>query len=163
MRSKTNAGTEFPKARTSHILTEEVAGELLVFDSAGNRAHCLNGSAAAIWRHSDGRRSVTQLAEHLFPALSASEGEQMVRLGLERLRRRKLLEGAPQEMAVDLSKRHLIRKMAIVAAAAGLAAPLVSSVVAPHPSYAFSCLPRGMPCSSGVNCCSGSCVVLMCQ
>jgi hypothetical protein len=163
MRPKTQSGAECPTARSSDLLTEEIGGELLVFDILSNRAHCLNGSAAAIWQHCDGSRSLAAIAEQLFPALERSEGEQMVRVGVERLRRRQLLKNSPHDPAVDLSKRHLIKKMAIVAAAAGIAAPIVSSVVAPTPAYAFSCLPRGMVCSSGVNCCSGSCVELVCQ
>jgi hypothetical protein len=163
MRAKTQTGAEFPKARSKDVLTEEVGGELLVFDTQSNRAHCLNGSAAAIWQHCDGKRSLAQLAQHLFPDLESVEGEQLVRVGVERLRRRRLLEGDATERRVDLSKRHMIKKMAIVAAAAGIAAPIISSVVAPTSSYAFSCLPRGMPCSSGVNCCSGSCVEMICQ
>jgi Coenzyme PQQ synthesis protein D (PqqD) len=163
MRLKTRSAMEFPKARNSDLLTEEIDGELLIFDVLSNRAHCLNRSAAAIWQHCDGSRSLGALATHLFPALERTEGEQLVRVGVERLRRRRLLEDSTVEPMVDLSKRHMIKKMAMMAAAAGIAAPIVSSVLAPTPAYAVSCLPRGMVCSSGVNCCSGSCVVMVCQ
>ena len=156
MRQKTKTG-EFPIARTGDLLTEEVGSELVVFDARSNRAHCLNGSAAALWRHCDGARSVAELGERLFPGLEAPEAQELVRLGLERLRRRHLLDETASEPMVDLSKRRMIKKMAIVAAAAGLAAPIVSSVVAPRTSYADTCLGVGMPCTSDVNCCSKLC------
>src|SRR5271157_5889818 len=103
--------------------------ELLIYDVSSDRAHCLNESAAAIWRHCDGTRSVYKLANHLFPKLQASDATQIVRVGLERLRRRRLIESAPIEsQQVDLSKRQMLKKVAILAAAAGVAAPLISSV-----------------------------------
>jgi len=163
MRPKTRSGVEFPKARCSDLLTEEIGGELLIFDVLKNRAHCLNRSAAAIWQHCDGSRSIVALAEHLFPGLERAEGEQLVRLGVERLRRRRLLEDPATDPAVDLSKRQMIKKLAIMAAAAGVAAPMVSSIVAPTPAYSNSCGPRGTVCAAPVNCCSGSCIEFVCQ
>jgi hypothetical protein len=82
---------------------------------------------------------------------------------LERLRRRRLVASSTtRSPAVDLSKRQLLKKVALMAAAAGVVAPLVSSVVAPTSAYAFSCMPSGGPCSSPVQCCSGSCQSLQC-
>jgi len=155
MRLKTNSDDQLPKARTRDLLMEEVAGELLIFDVSRNRAHCLNASAAAIWQHCNGARSPVELAEHLFPGVEPAEREQLVRVGLERLRRRHLLESSSADFTVNLSKRHMIKKLAMVAAAAGIAAPVVSSIVAPTPGYAVSCGTQGMPCMTDVNCCEG--------
>ena len=50
------------KARSEGIITKEVEGEVLIYDRARDRAHCLNESAAAIWKLCDGRRSVGEIA-----------------------------------------------------------------------------------------------------
>jgi hypothetical protein len=162
MAENNKAVGKHPKARSENLLVEEVAGELLIYDVNNNRAHCLSESAAAIWRHCNGSRSITMLAKHLFPSLAPSDAEQLVGVGVERLRRRRLVESSVTAPSVDLSKRQMLKKVAILAAAAGIVAPLVSTVVAPTAAYAFSCLPRGMPCSSSVQCCSGVCEFLQC-
>jgi hypothetical protein len=162
MADKRKSGPDCPKAKTNNLLTEEVAGELLVFDVTNNRAHCLNASAAAIWRHCDGTRSVESLAGHLFPQLGPSDSTRLVAVGIERLSRRRLLEDSPSQAMVDLSKRQMLKKVALVAAAAGVAAPLISTVLAPTSAYAFSCMPSGMPCSASAQCCSGLCRSLQC-
>jgi hypothetical protein len=162
MRQNTNRGPGFPRARRKDLLVEDLGGELLIFDVSANRAHCLNGSAAAIWRHCDGTRSLASLAEQLFPGLEASAGEHLVNVGIERLRRRRLVDHRGLEARVDLSKRQMMKKMAILAAAAGVAAPLISTVVAPTSAAAFSCLPIGSPCTADVQCCTGICSLLTC-
>jgi Coenzyme PQQ synthesis protein D (PqqD) len=146
---------ENPKARAENLLIEDVSGELLILDVSTNRAHCLNESAAAIWRHCDGTRSVNSLASHLFPELAPADAQRLVSLGVERLRRRRLLEtsaaGAPK---LDMTKRQLLKKVAILATAAGVAAPLVTSILTPTAAHAFSCLPSGSACSNIFECCT---------
>jgi hypothetical protein len=56
----------------------------------------------------------------------------------------------------------MVKKMAILAAAAGFAAPIVSTVLAPTPAHAFTCLHSGMPCGSDAQCCSGFCNGVVC-
>jgi hypothetical protein len=58
--------TEFlPLARREAIITKEVDGELLVYDVTRDKAHCLNETAAAVWRLCDGRTSVAAIGERL--------------------------------------------------------------------------------------------------
>jgi hypothetical protein len=58
--------TEFlPLARREALITKEVDGELLVYDVARDKAHCLNETAAAVWQLSDGRTSVKEISEQL--------------------------------------------------------------------------------------------------
>jgi Coenzyme PQQ synthesis protein D (PqqD) len=149
-----------PKARTKDLLIEEIGGEVLVYDLTTNRAHCLNPSAASVWKHCDGSRTVPELAGHLFPEVPGSSGEQIVNIALERLGRRRLLEGEIQAPTPDLSRRQLLRRVAVTVAVLGIAAPLVSTVIAPTSAYAFSgCFPAGMPCTSFSQCCSMICNV----
>jgi len=52
-----------PTARHEGILTQEVGEELIVFDTATQQAHRLNGPAALVFQHCDGHTSLAQLAE----------------------------------------------------------------------------------------------------
>ena len=159
MSTLTKLEAERPVARAKNLLIEEIGGELLVYDTIKNRAHCLNESAAAVWKHCDGSRTVSELARQVFPQMSPASGEQVVNLALERLRRRNLLNGDLKQPIVDLSRRQLLRQVGMAAAGLGILAPLVSTVVAPNSAYALSCFPHGMPCSSPTQCCSGLCNV----
>ena len=160
MRSTDMLEMQPPRARTKDLLVEEIGGELLLYDLTTNRAHCLNSSAASVWKHCDGTRTPAELAEHLFPTVSRPNGEQIVQIALERLRRRKLIDGEIPHHATDLSRRQLLRRVGVAVASLGIAAPLISTVMAPTSAYAFSgCLPAGMPCTSFTQCCSGLCNV----
>jgi hypothetical protein len=157
MPQNTNRGLGFPKARNNDLLVEELGGELLIFDVSSNRAHCLNGTAAAIWRDCDGTRSFAAMAQRIFPGLDPADGERLVSVGVDRLRRRRLVESSEREAPADPSKRYMVKKLALLAAAAGFAAPLVSTVLAPTSAQSASLLPIGAPCDSGVECASGLC------
>ncbi|MCV4613842.1 PqqD family protein, partial [Escherichia coli] len=52
----------FPKARTGGLVTQDFDKELLVYDLQTDRAHCLNETAAAVWRACDGTKSVNEIA-----------------------------------------------------------------------------------------------------
>ena len=56
--------TEFlPQARHEALITKEADGELLVYDEQRDRAHCLNETAAAVWRLCDGHTTVSEIAQ----------------------------------------------------------------------------------------------------
>ncbi len=63
-----------PKARSEGIITKEVDGELLIYDRARDQAHCLNETAAAVWRRCDGQSGAQEIAENL----ARSRGQQAV-------------------------------------------------------------------------------------
>ena len=48
-----------PAARTSGLVVRELAEETLVYDEERHRAHCLNRTAALVWRHCDGKTPVS--------------------------------------------------------------------------------------------------------
>src|SRR6266536_4274689 len=62
----------FPKARKAELIVREFADELLVYDKKRHEAHCLNRTAAVIWKHCDGRTSVAEIAQHLAHEISDS-------------------------------------------------------------------------------------------
>ena len=142
-----------PEKRRDGLVVTELQDEVLVYDLDRHRAHCLNPSAAAVFRCCDGRTSVRAIARRLHKGGSASEAA--VWLALDRLEDAHLLETPLHETkdAPGLSRRELIRRAAVLS---GQLLPAITSVVAPTPAEAAatcvaSCAgpkPFGTPCSS---------------
>jgi hypothetical protein len=148
-----------PRARDNGLLVRELEDELLVYDLDRHKAHCLNKTAASIWRHCDGKKTVTQIASSLSDESGSLIDEEVVWLGLTGLERTHLLNEritrAPGAKAY--TRREVMRRIGI-AAAVGL--PLVTSVLAPRASEAATCVASGGSCNPGTCCspctCSGS-------
>jgi hypothetical protein len=152
-----------PKARTERLTVSELADETLVYDHDRQRAHCLNATAALVWRHCDGQTSVEQLAA----LLPQGEGaEAVVRLALDQLSRRGLLveKVAPLTGQARVSRREALKKLVVAA----VALPAVMTIVAPKAWAGFSQLPtscqglnNGAACFNGASastCCGGTCI-----
>jgi len=117
-----------PLAQTEGVLSTDFGEEIVVYDSRTHKAHCLNRSAAVVYRHLDGRTSMTQMVSHLRGEVEGAADEDMVWLALRELDRNELL-AEPLEMAgpQGLSRRALIRRLGIAAAVV----PVVASMTAP--------------------------------
>ena len=162
----------FPASRREGIISKQVDGELLVYDRTRDQAHCLNESAAAIWRLCDGRTSVPEIARRLGVVEGSGResvgggqtavggiDEQVVWLGLDELRRKHLLEEPatwPQlQLGIgSMSRREAVRRIGLGAA---IALPVVISITAPTPAQAGTCAHANATCSTGADCCSGTC------
>ena len=55
----------FPETARDEVLIEALGDELVVYDLVRHRAHCLNKSAALVWRHCDGKTTIAELAKLL--------------------------------------------------------------------------------------------------
>jgi Coenzyme PQQ synthesis protein D (PqqD) len=153
-----------PQARTDQLLIHELADETLVYDLVRNKAHCLNRTAAAVWRACDGRSRTAEIARRLKSELKLPADEQLVGLALSQLGRARLLqEGVVHEGTMSrCSRRDFARKLGIALAAV----PLVMTVLAPSAAMAGSCIPGhgtgcssvNHPCCAGFTCVSGHCV-----
>jgi hypothetical protein len=122
-----------PVARRDRLLTRDLPDELLVYDRDAHRAHCLNRTAAVVFRHADGTRTVADLALLLAPGADRAAGEAVVAEALARLAEAGLLEGGPATSA--WSRREVVRRVGIGAA---FLLPAVASVVAPTPAEAVA-------------------------
>ena len=151
-----------PRARVEGLVAREVADETLVYDLESHRAVCLNKTAALVWRSCDGRKDAKGIARALSEALGEAVPEEVVWLALDGLGRDKLLEArvARPEALAGLSRRELIRRVSLAAAVVAL--PLVTSIVAPTPAQAASCVPSGGTCGVSAECCSGVCAGAVC-
>jgi hypothetical protein len=146
-----------PKAKGKSLLIVEAGDEVLVYDLTRHRAYCLNETAARVWRLCTGKRTVAQIASELKIALDPALGGAVVRDTIAQFERLGLVEAADRK-APDLSRRKLFRRIGI-GAAAGIALPLVTWIVAPTPAHAASCTgnaglcgPGHPPCCPGLSC-----------
>lgn len=149
-----------PQARRKGMVIKKVDDEVLVYDLERDKAHCLNLSAAAIWRLCDGKTTTSGLARSLEDETGTRVDERHIWLGLQNLRRSHLLEDAvvwPEQMIATkgISRREAVRRIGLGAA---VALPLVISITAPTAvQAAVSCGARCKSCGTGSECCSGVC------
>src|SRR5215208_278306 len=74
-----------PVARKTRLVVRELAEEVLVYDEEGHRAHCLNRTAALVWKSCDGKTPVSGIAERVSGQLSAPVSDEVVWLALDQL------------------------------------------------------------------------------
>src|SRR5918992_1355593 len=116
----------FPAARTEHLIIEEVGPETVVYDEHTGRAHHLSPLAAAVFARSDGRTSVTQLAEFASSRLSEPVDEGHIKVALAHLDEIELLAASPR----TISRRTMLRRTG-AAAGVAFAAPVITSITTP--------------------------------
>jgi hypothetical protein len=136
-----------PRPRPQGVISQELDGELLLYVEETHRASSLNASAARIWMLCDGQRAAGAIA------VEAELGSEVVLAALRQFADAGLLENASEVPSVDLSRRRMLRTVAI-------AGPAVLIVMAPLASAACSLGPSGAPgapCVSGATCCSTVC------
>jgi Coenzyme PQQ synthesis protein D (PqqD) len=145
-----------PRARRAQLIVKELANETLVYDEQSHEAHCLNQTAAFVWRHCDGRTSIAMMGRLLEKQAKTKVPEQLVWSALEQLEKSHLLEGPAFRpiLMEGMSRRELIRRLGVGAA---LTLPVVVSIVAPTAAEAASttCSPVEGPCSVDSDCCAG--------
>jgi hypothetical protein len=152
-----------PRARTGELITRQLPGELLVYDLRRHKAFCLNQTAAMVWRHCNGQRTVEQLAAELTSEYRSPADEQIVWLALHQLQKSHLLQTGAEYHIAPVTRRRLIRA-GIVSA---IALPLISGIISPIPAQAATTLTQaqcqaknpnnpggcgGNPCTVGGTC-----------
>lgn len=150
-----------PKAREEDLIVRELADETMVYDLKRNKAHCLNRTAALVWRHCDGRTDMKALAAVLQKEIHVRVDEGVVSHTLDRLQKAHLLTErfAVPKNGERVSRRDVIRKLGAAAALA----PLVLSVLAPTAAQACSagpgCIAKNGACSllNDTCCCPCTC------
>ena len=148
-----------PLARKDGLVIQELPDEVLVYDLDSDRAHCLNQTAAFVWQRCDGRNTTAQITRKLGQQFDCPVDEKIVWLALDQLGRNHLLERQPipPPALMGMNRRAMVRSLGLAAA---LAIPVVTSILAPMPAQAATCLPSGSPCSDPTQCCpvgSGVC------
>lgn len=150
-----------PAARKDGLVVEELPDEVLIYDENRHKAHCLNQTAAIVWKHCDGRTTIPEITQILQKDSEAPVSDDVAWLALEQLEKAHLLREPVTRPAgtKGVSRRDAMRK---IGWAAAVAVPLVTSIVAPTPAQAATCLGLGAPCSISAECCSGVCAGSTC-
>jgi hypothetical protein len=142
-----------PRHRADGLVIHELPDELLVYDKVSDLAHCLNQTAACVWRACDGQRTPEEIARKLTTQLAVAVPEDVVLLALVQLEEIHLLERretVPASFA-GMSRRQMARSLGLTAA---VALPLITSIVVPTPAQAATCIAPGQPCSPVQLCCT---------
>lgn len=151
----TNEEIKLPAAREDGLIMQKVADEVLVYDQQRHKAHCLNQTAALVWRSLDGKSTASQIATRLSQQQGVAVSAAVVQLAVSDLGRSGLLRGPiVAEGKSGLSRRELMKRIGVGAA---VALPVVVSVVAPRAAQAATCRLSGQSCTTSSQCCSGVC------
>lgn len=141
-----------PRARRDGLLVQDLPDETIVYDRERSRAYCLNPTARLVWACCDGQSTVEEIGRRVSEALDTREGPELARLALERLRRARLIEDAPEPMP----RRDAARRLAL-----GLLLPAVTFILVPSPAQSATCSRRAGCCATRDDCCPG--LSLTCQ
>lgn len=136
---------QFPIARKTGIVIQEVPDEVLVYDLDTNKAHCLNQTAALIWKSCDGSKSVSDIAKHVESLAGGRISDDFVWLAIDQLNENNLLEKEVQANFNGLSRRDVIKKIGLTSM---IAIPVIASLVAPKSAMAAA----SCNCGSNLEC-----------
>lgn len=148
--------SQFPIARKSGLVIQEMPDEVLVYDLDSNKAHCLNQTAATVWKACDGNTSISEISR----ICGDAGNEDLVWLAIDQLSENDLLEKSMQANFRGQSRRDVIKKIGL---ASIVAVPIIASLVAPKNALAAqscNCVNNNQ-CNSGPN--LGHCAAVTCN
>ena len=152
---KTDRSNQLPRARQEQIIVKELPDEVLIYDLERDKAHCLNNTAALVWKNSNGTRTVAQLRELMEKDAGSPVPEEIVWLALDQLETFKLLDEAPLKPPpfAGMTRRDMVRRVGIAA----ITLPIILTIVAPTAQAQASGLAPGACCNNPTQCASNSC------
>jgi Coenzyme PQQ synthesis protein D (PqqD) len=144
-----------PKARKDKLIIKELPDETLVYDLESDKAHCLNATAARVWKHCDGNRTITELTALLAAGTKSTVPDEVVWLALDQLEKFDLLEDTPEIplQFAGMNRRQLVRRIGIGV----LALPLIVSITTSTAQAQGSLLAPGRCCVNKFDCASNGC------
>lgn len=148
-----------PERRKKGLVVQNLSDEVLIYDLERHKAHCLNQTAAMIWKRCDGKTSVKEIARMMNFELRVTIDEEIVWEAVRQLENNYLLSGriARPTNVAGMSRREVIKRIGITAS---IALPVVTSIIAPTAAQAQSCTsvagdkcgPGFPPCCPGLTC-----------
>jgi hypothetical protein len=149
--------SQVPVARKQGLVVQEMPEEVLIYDLDTNKAHCLNKTAAFIWKSCDGIKSVADITKSFESDFGSPAQEDLVWLAIEQLGDKNLLNEALSNGLKGQTRRQVIKKIGF---AAVIALPVVASLAAPTSALATASCACVAPadcaaqtgCPSTVNC-----------
>lgn len=128
--------SQSPTARLDGLVIQEMPDELLVYDLETNKAHCLNQTAAFVWKACDGKNSALDIKLKLEDEFKTAVPEEMVWLAIDQLSKDSLLEKKVETKISGLSRREVIKKIGF---ASMVALPVVAMLSFPQSILAVTC------------------------
>jgi hypothetical protein len=124
--------TKKPHAKKADIVTQELGGELLIYNLGTDRAFCLNETSAFVWRQVDGQKTVGEIKGLMEREYKTTVNEDLIWLALDQLSRDQLLESEPEsereEKFIGISRREVVRRIAMSSL---IALPVIASLATP--------------------------------
>lgn len=117
-----------PLARQNGLVVQEMPDEVLVYDLDTNKAHCLNQSAALVWRSCDGNNTIADIMKQFEATGSGKVTEDFVWLAIDQLNENGLLESTVAPRFEGQSRRQVLKTIGL---ASMVALPVIASLVAP--------------------------------
>jgi len=127
--------SQLPLARNTGLVVQEVPDELLVYDLHNDKAHCLNHTAALVWRSCDGKTAISDIASKLSSEVGENISDDFVWLALDGLSKNDLLEKKITANFAGESRRSVIKKLGL---ASIVAVPIIASLAAPQNALAVA-------------------------
>jgi hypothetical protein len=125
-----------PVARKEGLVIQEMPEEVLVYDLQTNKAHCLNQTAAFVWKNCDGENSVADIVKQLASETGDDIQNDLVWLAIDQLGERDLLEATVPSKFAGESRRSVLKKIGF---ASMVALPVIASLTAPTAVMAAAC------------------------
>ena len=125
-------GSQNPMARQSGLVVQEMPDEVLVYDMDTNKAHCLNQSAAFIWKSCDGSNSVMDIVKEFESNGRGKVTEDFVWLAIDQLNENGLLQNKVAPRFQGQSRRQVLKTIGL---ASMVALPIIASLVAPKQAF----------------------------
>jgi hypothetical protein len=149
--------SQIPVARKEGLVIQETAEEVLVYDLNSNKAHCLNRTAAFVWKSCNGNNSISEISRLFEKEVGSNVHEALIWLAIDQLNEKQLLDAELVSSFAGRSRREVIKKIGL---ATVVALPLVASLTAPTSALASTscaCVNPGgcltqTACPSTVNC-----------
>ena len=128
-------------ARQNGIVVQEMPDEVLVYDLDTNKAHCLNQSAALVWKSCDGSNTVADIVKQFDGKVT----EDFVWLAIDQLNENGLLANEIAPRFQGQSRRQVLKTIGL---ASMVALPVIASLVAPANALAST----SCTCTSNLSC-----------
>lgn len=145
-------GPQLPMARKEGLVIQELSDELLVYDLNSNKAHCLNQTAAIVWKACDGKNSITEIINNFEKQTGGKVSEDLVWLAIDQLSEKDLFEEGLPKKFEGQNRRQVLKKIGL---ASIIALPIVASITAPTAALAVTCsgiVTSCIGCNDGTPC-----------
>src|SRR5258708_28538539 len=117
-----------PIARENALVVQEMPDEVLIYDLDANKAHCLNHSAATVWKFCNGNNSVLDIVREFEVNNEGKVTEDFVWLAIDQLNEKGLLANDIAPRFQGQSRRRVLKTIGL---ASLVALPVIASLVAP--------------------------------